>query len=464
MENSNETNETEAVKFSMRNLRAGKINSPVAENSTTVGTQMFFTQEELLYRDDLEAAIKNDSNNTKHIAEFQIKFELLAPRSWSSTRTFQPTQQEYAEALEKKFQKLGVQAYYFFDHHKNEIRGFIGKAATTQEAEQTVGTIIKSCRDPIQIGKTWVWLNCIAACVLLEDAEDPTIESLDNALTQTLQTTSSKAPFMMYSSYLKDRRSRDQELAAEIRRRIENKTCKVLYTPTYSTTSKKLLGFTTALQGFEYQDQTIDSKTIYACAESNQLLANLQQFVFAEALNDFARWSKVKQISGAQLWLQTGIGALADPLMTSYVKEQAKKYPPLSIGMTIGNTKCLAQPLVQNVLAELSATNIMLSVSNVDPREDTLRLFAQQQYHKIGLHPHFVRSVEKENTVTQHFYIDLAQRSQTDIEAGEIATPENLETAQKLGATTISGPLFSGSLDAQKIDELLSNRSSLLRT
>lgn len=256
-----------------------------------------------------------------------------------------------------------------------------------------------------------------------------------------------KSQFAIYDNNLGAKNKQENYLAGEIKKAIQNKDFKVFYQPKFSIANNDVIGSEALIRWQHREKGNISPMEFIPLAEKNNMIVEIDRFVFEKVCQDIANWHKagMKRI---KVSVNVSRAELYQKDFLYFIKRIIKKYqiPYESLEIEITETMAVIDfANIKKILQEIRSLGIGISIDDFGTGYSSLSALHKFPIDVVKLDRSFLLSAEKDDNgiALLKMVILLAQKLGLDIVCEGIETNEQLDLLTKLNCDYGQGYIFS---------------------
>lgn len=256
-----------------------------------------------------------------------------------------------------------------------------------------------------------------------------------------------KSQFAIYTNELGAKNKQENYLAGEIKKAIQNKDFKVFYQPKFSIKNNEVIGCEALIRWQHSEKGNISPMEFIPLAEKNNMIVEIDRFVFDKVCSDIANWQKLG-LRKIKVSVNVSRAELYQKDFIAFIKRIVKKHqiPSETLEIEITETMAVLDFVnIKKILQEIRSLGIGISIDDFGTGYSSLSALHKFPINVLKLDRSFLLSAEKDNNgiALLKLVILLAKKLGLDIVCEGVETKEQLTLLANLHCDYGQGYIFS---------------------
>ena len=258
------------------------------------------------------------------------------------------------------------------------------------------------------------------------------------------------------------------ELEANLRQSIRKEEISVHYQPLFNAESQKLIGIEALARWHDPILGVVPTEKFISLAEESDLILDIDCFVMNHAMKQHVKWYKDGLQPGI-LALNISMKMLESGKFLQTLQENMNKtgFKPSWLELEITERDMMKKPdATISKLREINDMGVHISIDDFGTGYSSLSYLKRLPVSKLKIDQSFIRDIPKdeEDVAIIKAIISLAQSLNLGIVAEGVETKDQKEFLIESGCVNMQGHLYSKSLTAEAMEEMLQSKIYFMYT
>ena len=341
--------------------------------------------------------------------------------------------------------------------------------AQQQDAEQISKRLIQGLQKPFVIEDNEVYIDVSIGIVMIPpnaDSADDLLRSADLALYRAKS--NGRGRYELFDDHMHIDVLSRLHLETDLRNALERQEFSLHYQPIVCTVSQEIKGFEALVRWQHTEKGWISPGKFIPVAEETDLIIRLGWWVLEEACQQMAIWQQNGDaLANAKMSVNVSTKQFFKPDFVEGVQAILERVPLEAKYLKIEITESLLmhhEGAIQNKFKQLQALGIELSLDDFGTGYSSLSYLHKFKIDTLKIDQSFIQKMHQgdQHKAIIRTIIELAKQMEMNVVAEGVEEEVQLKALEQLGCEMIQGYFIAKPMDAQGINQFMTQRTTSL--